>query len=351
MSDNDARRRFYSQLLSESPLTRIAMGGQLPEVQVPPLETLSFETPAPLELSEDALLLRLGDLAYSLALRRIKPLGSEIGPNDELNVDCIAYCQGEILPFSVHSGWVLGPHNFDEDSLNLRQSLVGKTSGSIEIVERLVPNTHQVSKFHGLPAFFSIRINSATEIEDVDVQSPEFLAAAQRGDSLEAVCDELAKEWQQEQLLFTRNNAFSKFLSDLADQAGVTISDTLIDKEIGRRWRLIEGELLTRIHTPLDQQNLALGAWLESPPMRAFAEHCLKVTAVLRSVIAQERFLVDYDVREWFDTVSQGLGIDPTALRMDLKQRDDKLANQRLLESMTYLRAMDYVLSKVVKDI
>jgi hypothetical protein len=65
-------------------------------------------------------------------------LGSPVEPDDELEVDCLAYCGGQLLPFLVREGLILTPA-LDTSLSDLRLKLIGAPVGSAQVVQHPVP--------------------------------------------------------------------------------------------------------------------------------------------------------------------------------------------------------------------
>jgi trigger factor len=331
--------------MNESALARIAVGARLPEVQAPSLDGLKVKVPRQPRLTEWQLLERVEEMRYRVATRQPRKRGEKLGENDEIIVDLIGYSKGKLVPFSIFERFVVRPGE-NEEILGLHETLVGETIGSDVLVELMIPQTHPMQELRGKPVVFSVRIVEAAALTLPTLESKEFIKAVNLGNTFEEALEGIANQWHAEQATILEGNALAALLEQVAARANVTIDSALVDKEIGRRWRLQEAPLLTRLNLPVDQQDAALSAWLSDPHIRGEVERHIKTTLVLRSIIEKEKLASVPELRELMDGMLRDDEIDPAQMRAETKKNGDQAQEQRFTEALVYLRAAEYVLSR-----
>lgn len=345
-SPDSKRAKFFQDLLGGTSRD-VIFSGEIPDVEVPSFEGISLKLPAIDEVTEEILADHLKALQIEVSPSSPRAVGDQVGQNDEVTIDYVGYSNGQVLPFSTRADVVLGP---DHDHLfpHLRPAIVGAAVGSTHVVEVKVPDDFPVEKFRGQPAFFSVRIKGASDLTLLDLESPEFLAAADMGDSLDEVLDNLGYSYLEEQATAGQSTAFVDAMVELADRAQLTVPTTLVDEEIGRRWAQFEGDLLIRINASMDHRHSALEAWLDSPELRTEVERRVKVTLMLRSIMAKEQSMLSVpDLRDLMDRLLIDAGLEPKEVREELQRNADQATNQRLMESLLYVHAAEYVFSKL----
>ncbi len=341
-SASDARRNFLERAMQESSISRIGAGGRFPDVAAPSLDALTVKLEPPAQVTEGVLSDRFIELQYESALRLPRVNGEVVDADDEVTVDTVAYVDGELVPFTVLEGQLLSPL-YDEAMPGLREALVGEMVGQVVVVEVEIPQKHPVERFRGKSAMFSVRIVGAAEVEPFEVDSPEFLEAADAGDSVDAVLETLANEWNDEEQLRLYNKGMHTLMEELIARAHVTIEASAIDREIGRRWQEREGRLLSRLQLPQEQHEAALNGWLQNAELRKEVEHGLASTLVLRAVALKEKLTDAADVRAYFDDLAPSMNISATAFRASFEKDAEPETAKQMVDSLSYVRAAELV--------
>lgn len=339
-ADVDARRAFLDRAMGGAP--RASGNAKLPEIPAPSLDALKVKLSDVKPATQEVLLSRLEELIYTAALRLPRVRGEFIGPDDELLVDTVGYCDGKLVPFSVREAQLLGPMH-DEAMPGLRERLVGERVGTTVQVLLPIPMRHPTAELRGKLAVFSVRIVSAAELQFLAPDSPEFLELANAGESVEAVLETLANEWYEEQHVEQFKQGLSHLLNELATRAQVKVDKAIVDREIDRKWRTSEGALMARLNLPHEQQDAALNSWLENHELRQELERQIAAAVVLRAIAMKEKLATPMEVSKYFDTVMPALGLAPNAVRAALTNDAEPEVVEEMATNLIYMRAAEYV--------
>jgi trigger factor len=343
-TDLDARRRFLDRAMEGSAISRATGPGTMPEIAAPSLDSITVHLDAPKAVTRDMLLERLQELLYTAALRLPRTSGETIGPDDEVIVDTVGYCDGELVPFSVREAQMLGP---EHDAIpGLRQELVGEHVGTTVQVMLPIHDKHPTKKLRGKVAIFSVRILKACELHFYEPETRDFLERVNLGNTVDKVFETLANEWNEEQRVKQWSQALSRVLGELATRAKVTVEDSIVDREIRRKWQMIEGGLMARLGLPMEQQNLALKAWLDDVDMRTEIKRQIANAAVLRAVAVKENLLTEGEIGSYFDALMPAFGLDPKLVRASIKSGEDPQATSELATNLVFMRAAEHIWSR-----
>ncbi|MFY0573862.1 peptidylprolyl isomerase [Cystobacter fuscus] len=287
----------------------------LPEVKAPSTESLEVTVPAPPPLSEEDLLRRFHELARSLAESRDRRPGEEVAMGDDVQLDTLAYANGQLLPFSIRTGfWMeLAPQ---QTLPGFAEALEGAAVGDSVKFDIVLPDDYPVESLRGITASFLVDIRAAREVRVPDTDSDEFLRRLGRGSTHEEVMDALANELLDEQSDVLWLEAQNLVLDLLASRTEVELPTSLVDEEIRRRWQAVEGQALEqKDFSPAEKQE-ALDVWMKDPATRSEVERRLRVSLALKAVAARDGLqLPPGKAFEVLEGSAVAFGLTPAQLR------------------------------------
>lgn len=314
----------------------------LPKVQAPSLEDLEVTVPSPADLTEDDLVRRFHELKRTHGTNRERAAGEDVAMGDEVQVDTLGYCEGRLIPFSARFGlWLeLAPQpalpGFAE------AIAAGRVGDSLEI-ELGLPADYPVASLQGKPARFIVDVRAAKEVTEPADEAPAFLAALNKGRTLDDVMDAIREELEEEladQLTLAGQDLV---LDALVARSDVTVAKSLIDEEVRRRWGQLEGKALAERGFDADEQQEALDAWLSDPMTRADAERRLKISLVLKAITERDKLQLTPEKLEYFAVTSAApYGLSAADVKKGL--RESKELTAQMAQTAWHLLAVEHVM-------
>lgn len=263
-----------------------------------------------------------------------------------MNVDTLGYCDGQLVPFSVNEGLTLGPQHASGVP-GLLEALRGKAVGTTVLVHLVIPPEHPVPHTYGAnPSSSPFASTEPASCWPRHSTARTFWRTRSGAAPIEVVLKTLAEEWLDAETYRARARALQQVLETLAARAHITVGPELVDLELGRRWRRAEGRLLGRLNRPMAEQEQALAGWLDNAEMRREVEQTLRAGLVLRAV-GPEKLTDAEGLRHTMDDLLNGLGVDPERVRRAFRAAADADTNARAVDAMIYLRASEFVWTKV----
>ncbi len=338
----------FRRAVQQSITQRILSTTPLPDLAPPSLDGLQIPLqPLDLEVTDADLLDWLGRVAAENAPRRPRTIREPIAPRDELTLNIVGYCQGAIIPFTFRNGVIL-EHRSGAYLPGFAEGLQDAKVGDALQVRLALPPDFGVVALRGLPAVFAVSILGASELLSVDPTSEQFLFNLGLGQSHE----ELFASIEQD-ILEVRNDkaiqaTLDKVFEALHQRAPPNIPSSLIDEEIGRRWRRFEGDHLAALHVPAQDQDGALASWLNDANLRSDIRRGLARTQLLLAVAAGEKLLPTRD--EFVEMIAEGAVLADADLKQVLREMraDPEFTRRVTLEAMTR-KAISYLLTRCVQ--
>ncbi len=335
------------RLLKMSPVvsTVSAAALKLPSVKAPSLEGLSVRVPTPDDLTGEDLLRSFHEKRRALATSRERQPGEALELGDDVQLNIVGYCDGNLIPFSSRFGMTteLAP---SEALPGFCEAVAegGKVGESMQIALEL-PATYPVQSLQGKPARFLVDILAAREVTLPPESSPEFLAELGMGSTLEEVMDSIREELEDELAGQLWVRAQDMVLDELARRTPVELPKALVDEEIRRRWVQAEGQGMVEYQFDVEEQQEALRGWLTDPTTRADAERRLHIGIALKAVTEAEKLqLTPEKLEELIRDHVEPFGF--TAEDVHAALRESPETTRRLTELGWHLLAVEHVMNK-----
>ncbi len=273
MNDDSQKHapNLYEQMLmrklAATPSSRLLATPSLPSITAPSLSGLTLTTSQIQSPTGPDLVARYVDLCLAAAPRREREADELLEEGDEVLIDVVAYHAGKIVPRSVQEGLRvrLTPGAFME---GFSAAMVGHNAHAKTSFRLTVPADHSFVSLQGQVISLAVEVRKCFEVQELDLESPQTLALLNRGGTIREVMDAIAKELIEERLLEQRFALADQALHLLIARASVSVSDALVDVEIGKRWRATEGKFLEKVKAPTQECEAALGVWLDDAALR-----------------------------------------------------------------------------------
>jgi trigger factor len=337
----------FRRAVQKSVTRRILSTTALPELTPPSLEGLTVKmSPIFAEVDDADLLDRLGEIARENAPRRHRSSQEQIAQGDELTLTIVGFCRGSLIPLTFRQGVIV--ENQPGGYLpGFMEGLQGARVGSSVQVRLNLPPNFGIAALQGQPAVFAVDILGAAEQLPVDITSEQFLYSLGMGQNHIELFDTLTEEIRSERAVDSLTDAFDAVIKELAKRAPPQIPESLIDEEIGRRWRRMEGDHLSALQIPVPDQEGSLAAWLDDPKLREEIRQALAKAQLLLAVFKGEKLEL---VREEFiEMVSEGAVLVGADLKQSLRELkgDPELIRRLTFEAMTR-KASNYLIERCI---
>lgn len=296
---------------------------ELPAVlrpRAPDLGGIEVVVQRPEPVSSDEILQRFEALRREVAARTARATGELIEVGDEVIVDIVTYTgDGKTVVAAVQQMELVAGGSSVIPGLG--DALPGKKVG-----ERF---SEILDSFGGVPADFHVHVTTAKRLALPELDDALY-GKLGRGANLSEVLESLANDAQQEQLALLGEEATRRALEAVAERAKLDVPDNLIDLEIGWSWRSGQDPVLAQLGVQMEQREAALRARLNDAQARAEARRRVAVTLTLRAIAE-----------------AQGLLVDANAGKPDAEPDSSTLVRDDVLQRVSHLRAVDYVMERV----
>lgn len=316
---------------------------KLPSVRAPSLENLAVTVPAPEDLTEQDILLRLHEHALVEADKRERASGEPIEMGDLVLLDTLGYADGQLIPFSVRAGLELemAPQ---AELPGLCEGLVGTPVGEGREVVLVLPDDYPVEALRGVEATFLVDVVAAQQVALPAPDSDEFLALFGEGmtmdELMESIAEELEDELAEELWLEARELVLDELVLRSPE---VALTPELVDEEIRRSWEDSELPLLKTKDFDEDELREALDCWLSDEDTRLDAERNLRVGLALRAIVERDQLVLTPKAQEeLLEAAVEPLGLSPEQAREALA---DPQTSGPIRDSLMHLMAVEHVMS------
>ena len=329
---------------------RILSTTPLPDIPPPAIEGIrvSLQVLDPNDVTDADLLDRLGQLAADNAPRRPRSAQEVIAPGDELTLNIIGYCRGAIIPFTFRQGVIL-EHQSGAYLPGFAEAMAGAKVGAALQINLVLPPDFGVEALRGLTAVFAVNVLGAAELLPVDLTSDEFLFGLGLGQTHEGLFAALHEEIVSERAREAVRRALDEVFELLSQRSPPQIPQTLIDEEIGRRWRTFEGNHLAELQIPASDQEAALASWLNDPTLRRDTRKSLVHSQLLLAIAAAEKLQPTRE--EFIEMINEGAVLAGADLKQALKdmRADPELTRRVSVEAMIR-KATAHLVTHCIED-
>jgi FKBP-type peptidyl-prolyl cis-trans isomerase (trigger factor) len=213
---------------------------------------------------------RIDQVRSTLSLVEPKAVGSTLQTGDEVLLDLLGYLGGDVFLADTDNWYQLLPNKLLP---GLFESLVGARVPDHRMVYVKLPDDYPVAVQAGQTAVFAVTITEARKRTLPEVTDPLFLPFLNRGvKSLPELQKQIGVELTQERAMQMVEHAKLLLLRELYVRCmGDDVPENLVDEELTRRWRDLQGESLARQGVPIEDQKKSQQAYLGDPTMRAEA--------------------------------------------------------------------------------
>lgn len=299
-------------------------------------ETIELHVPVGLvrEADVDA---RIAALRRQLSITSVRQSGEEVNAGDEVHLDLLGYLGGDVFLAETDTWYRVTPNRLLP---GLFEALIGLKVPSNRLVNVTLPPDYPVSAQAGRTAVFAIALKAARARKLPEVTDPLFLAITQKP----KVAD-LRAQLKQELIVIRAQqmveHARLLLLRELYVRSmGDDVPAALVDEELTRQWRDVQGESQARQGVPIEAQKKSQQAYMQDPTLRGEARRIVWESRTLEAVVAA----LGIEVGE--DELKKTLGAMFGAVDLDgILYRNPGL-HKDLLRGLRLRRAQDALLKK-----
>ncbi|WP_224369656.1 peptidylprolyl isomerase [Hyalangium versicolor] len=325
-------------------VTELSEKSRLPEVRAPSLEGLSVTLPSPRGFTADDVRQRFLELARAHATERYRTPTEAIVHGDEVLLDLAAYSNGRLIPFSVRKGvWLT--HDNEPTLPGLYAALIGHKPNEGLVVDIPLPPDYPLPALRRRPARFLIHIQAAREVTYPSLESPEFLHAFGRGQTVAEATRTIVEQMVAEAADFLLLEGQQRILEELASRTRVRIPAELIDEEIRRCWNASEGHAVRELEFSEQEQRESLDSWLRDETTRTQVEQRLRLALALGAICRQEGLTLTQErVERLLRERAAAAGLTLEQVAESLRTEPEHLAY--IDQVAWHLMAVEYVMSR-----
>lgn len=337
----------FRRAVQQSVKQRILSNTELPAIRAPSLEGISVPLADPdLEISDADVLDALAEVTAEHVPRRPRAIREPIAVGDELTLSVVGFCQGLVVPFTFREEMVI-EHLPGQYLPGFTEGLRGSKVGDSLQVWLTLPPDFGVEKLRGQEAVFAVSVLGAAQRLPLDVTSDAFLFSLGLGQSHEELFAALTEELRNDRVHEAWKRTVDAVYEQLHQRSAPNVPESLVDEELGRRWRRMEGDHLDRLKVSSRAQEAALESWLTDKALRADVQRGLARTQLLLAIADAEKLIPTR--AEFQDMISNGDVLANADLKVVAK---DLLADpalvRRITVEMMVQKAFRYVMNRCV---
>lgn len=335
---------FFQRRLQSLPAFRTnPRRPELPSVKPPVLENLIITAPAPSPVTAEDLIEYAELRVRERALRTPRKRGDRVQFGDEVFIDVLGYSGGRLIPFSAR-GKVRVDVGAGEILPWLDEALSECSVGDGLELPVTLPDDYTVESLRGADATFLIDVTGANAVEAPDQDSARFRELLGPLDTLDGAMSIAADELEAERVAEAWEEARERVLDEVAQRTLVDLPEDMVDEEIRGDWQRVEAPFLLSREFQADEQQQALGNWLNDGPTRVDAERRLRLALGLYAIADAQKLKVDEKaVALVADLARTKFEVPEAQLEKGFSQTD---LHPQLARLALHLRALELVLSK-----
>lgn len=348
----------------ESTVSALAEGEPvaLPHIVLPSLHDLTLQIVPPPPVAVADIVWLFEELRRSHATRTPRTPGEGLAVGDEAILDCVAYHEGRVVPFSVRGA---APYALIEDGEwpGFANMLLEARVGEALHFRLPLPAGEGIpDAWQGVVVDIACTIREAWALQIPASDDPAFLRQTGLGESVEAVLEALTAiqlaEWDAR-----LDHAIARQVQRHVMQESQRISpwevpEALVNAEIRANFQRTEGAVLRRWGLSGEEQLQALDGWLQDDATRDEARFRVGCALVLGTLVREEGIEADdADVRAHIlgllgndEATPGGLESDPAGTDLDLREIPESELS-RLRESALRALALEELIARVPFDV
>ncbi len=280
---------------------------------------------------------RVAALQRQLSFTASRPTGAHVRAGDEVQLDLLGYLGGDVFLAETDTWYRVTPNRLLP---GLFEALVGQTVPGNRLVNVVLPQDYPVATQANRTVVFAVAIKGARARTVPAVDDPIFQAVTSHK-KLADLKAELKKE-----LIVVRGQQMVEharllLLRELYIRSmGDDVPDQLVDEELTKQWRGLQGESQARQGVSLDAQKKSQQAYLRDPTIRGEARRIVWEQRALEALaITLGIEVTDDDLRKTLAVMFGNLDLEGILYRNPGLHKD-------LLKGLRQRRAQDALLAK-----
>ncbi|MCC7073858.1 MAG: hypothetical protein IT383_21300 [Deltaproteobacteria bacterium] len=280
---------------------------------------------------------RIASMQRQLSWVASRKAGDHVRAGDEVQLDLLGYLGGDVFLAETDTWYRVTPNRLLP---GLFEALVGQPVPGQRLVNVTLPQDYPVPQQAGRTVVFAVALKAARARTVPAVNDPIFVEVTNKK-KLSELKAELKKE-----LIILRGqqmveHARLMLLRELYIKSmGDDVPDALVDEELTKQWRGLQGESQARQGVSLDAQKRSQQAYLQDPTIRGEARRIVWEMRTLEAVAETLAIEVsDDDLRQTLAVMFGSLDLDGILYRNPGLHKD-------LLKGLRQRRAQDALLSR-----
>lgn len=341
-----AQEELIRRQLESTPSLKTSVNGnvKLPKAEAPSLDDLNVFVEALPDISKEELVSRFQEELRQISPGAQRDIGEAVQAGDDVLIDIMGYCDGQLIPFSIQSGITVQTQDIPLLP-GLGEALPGVEVGKGKTIHIELTSDYPIERLQGKTASFVVDVRAARAIEELNPEEEDTLEKLGLGKNLEDVFAQLAADIEAERgdelLLLAQSN----LTTVLCERSEVVVPEDAIDEEIHLQWLENEAPVLTAKNFTKEEQTEALNCWKNDASTREGARKKIKTALILKALIEEHDIKPDDEIMSAsIDLVASTLSLSKSELQKNLD--GNKQALQALTNTSFHLAAMDFLVSK-----
>lgn len=280
---------------------------------------------------------RVAAMQRQLSFTASRPSGEQVRAGDEVQLDLLGYLGGDVFLAETSTWYRVTPNRLLP---GLFEALVGQPVPGNRLINVVLPHDYPVAAQANRTVVFAVAIKAARARTVPGVDDPIFRAVT-NNKKLADLKAELKKELvvlrgqqmvEHARLLLLRELYIRSMGDDVPDQ--------LVDEELTRQWRGLQGESQARQGVSIEAQKKSQQAYLQDPTIRGEARRIVWEQRALEALALTLGIEVtDDDLRTTLAVMFGNLDLEGILYRNPGLHKD-------LLKGLRQRRAQDALLAK-----
>ncbi|OGQ13605.1 MAG: hypothetical protein A2138_00560 [Deltaproteobacteria bacterium RBG_16_71_12] len=280
---------------------------------------------------------RIEALRRQLSVTAARQTGEVVRAGDEVHVDLLGYLGGDVFLAETDTWYRVNPNRLLP---GLFEAMVGLRVPTQRLINVTLPSDYPVSAQAGRTVVFAVALKAARARKLPEVTDPLFVAVTQKPKVAELraqIKGELIAFRAQQMVEHARLQLLRElYIKSMADE----VPAALVDEELTRQWRDVQGESQARQGVPLEAQKKSQQAYTQDPTLRGEARRIVWESRALEAVAATLVIEIgDDELRETLTAMFGNVDLDGILYRNPGLHKD-------LLRGLRLRRAQDALLAK-----
>lgn len=315
---------------------------ELAPIDLGKLEGIAVTVPVERTATDEEVDHRVSQLLSAHSPSRGLKDGEQLALGDEALLDLTGYIDGDAFLARVDEWMVLEANPLLPQ---LFEQLATATVGEHTMVRIALPEEYPDPRHAGKAAAFVIQVKAAGRVEPLSIDDASALKLLDRGANQAAVKKAVREELMEELADGLVAQAQALVISEAERRVTIELSQEVVDAEVLRLWRALEGDALAHGGATKEEQSAARQAWFNNADRRTEVRRALWADRLL-DVIAYQRKIVATDDEVVKIVVQSAAAANLPVSDVHTALVKDPLAQAAMAQKLRRQHAMEWLLSE-----